>query len=118
MSSETVDNWVEPRIRPEMLKIMAIEYAEKRAWLDRDIPQDTHSMSFFILNFMDDDERKRLREHPPAAIYGHGDNQLGRAVNGFPMFTEVTFMYRQDFEIFIDLTKKLIDAKAAILAII
>ena len=108
--------WIEPRISPEKIKEMAVEYVERRAWLDRDIPSNLLSMCFFMLMCASEEMHKDMKEHPPSAIYGHENDQLGRSVNGFPMFTAVVLIYEQDFQIFRDLVKKLAAAKAEILA--
>lgn len=88
---------------------MAVEYAERRAWLDRDVHPSDWRTAFFILVWINDPFD---RNHPPVAVYGHGANQLGRSVNGVPMFTKLTLIYPTDWEIFSGTVNRLNAARA------
>lgn len=105
--------WVEPRIPTDELNEMVVEYAERRAWLMRDVPDRERSMVFFLLVWGAPLEWKK---HMPAEVYGHGRDQLGRACNGYPMFTKLRALYLQDLEVFLSKVKALREAQEKVLA--
>ena len=100
--SET-NEWIEPRVPEEAIRQLALDIVMNKvftSWHVREHDWNIMNMVFMPIMFLSDEQVKEYKAHPPSFIYARYRNRIGnQAINGYPMFNSMGFLYKTDTEL-------------------
>ncbi len=91
--------WTEPRISRKKIAELALAAFRGQIFTSEQIRNadgDLLAAIFVPLRFLSMKEQEKMRQHPPALLYGYTKDAAPRSINGYPIFFHMGMLYEQD----------------------